>query len=236
MKEQNFGRKLIEIRKAKGLTQEEVAEKCKITVRTIQRIESGSVTPRAFTIKVISEVLGFNFFETSNTGDDVGKKQRISNLKENIVWNIKDLFNLKTNTMKKVSILSLSCLIIGFSLFFLTSETNAKSLVDNNSKLSNYINTKDRIQVAFTNEFTLDSLVFIKNDLETRGITINYKKIEFDDNKRLQSIECEVDCNDGYKGSFSINYLNTQNKERRTGFYRDYSKNAKSTFGTGSID
>jgi transcriptional regulator with XRE-family HTH domain len=53
MEKLGFGIKLVEIRKAKGLTQEEVAEKCKITVRTIQRIESGIVNPRAFTIKII---------------------------------------------------------------------------------------------------------------------------------------------------------------------------------------
>ena len=63
MEKLDFGTKLIDVRKAKGLTQDEVAEKCKITVRTIQRIESGAVKPRAFTIKIISDVLGFDFFE-----------------------------------------------------------------------------------------------------------------------------------------------------------------------------
>ena len=67
----DFGKKLIEVRKVKGLTQGDVAEKCKITTRTIQRIESGIVQPRAFTIKIISETLGFDFFETSDTGYDV---------------------------------------------------------------------------------------------------------------------------------------------------------------------
>ncbi len=64
----DFGKKLIEVRKAKGLTQEEVAERCRVTTRTIQRIESGIVKPRAFTVKSISETLGFDFFETSYTG------------------------------------------------------------------------------------------------------------------------------------------------------------------------
>lgn len=61
MEKQLFGKKLLEIRKAKGLTQEEVAEKCGITTRTIQRIESGLVEPRAYTIKTISETIGFEF-------------------------------------------------------------------------------------------------------------------------------------------------------------------------------
>ena len=45
MEKLEFRKRLIEVRKARGLTQEDVAEKCKITVRTIQRIESGAVKP-----------------------------------------------------------------------------------------------------------------------------------------------------------------------------------------------
>ena len=69
-----IGKELEKIRKAKGLTQDELAEKCKINVRTIQRIESGDVNPRAYTIKIISSILGYDFFETSNlTIEDVKK-------------------------------------------------------------------------------------------------------------------------------------------------------------------
>ncbi len=44
----DFGNELAKIRKAKGYTQTELAEKCSISCRTIQRIESGKVTPRFF--------------------------------------------------------------------------------------------------------------------------------------------------------------------------------------------
>ncbi|MFD2037416.1 helix-turn-helix domain-containing protein [Belliella marina] len=57
MKQPELGQKIQEWRKAKGLTQEELVEKCNINVRTIQRIEAGEVTPRSFTIKAIMEVL-----------------------------------------------------------------------------------------------------------------------------------------------------------------------------------
>ncbi|RYZ20847.1 MAG: XRE family transcriptional regulator [Chitinophagaceae bacterium] len=46
-----------EARRRKGLTQEELAERTRITVRTIQRIESGETAPRAFTLKTIAEAL-----------------------------------------------------------------------------------------------------------------------------------------------------------------------------------
>lgn len=53
MKQPELGKKISELRKAKGLTQEELVEKCNIGVRTIQRIEAGKVTPRSYTIKAI---------------------------------------------------------------------------------------------------------------------------------------------------------------------------------------
>ncbi|HEU4471690.1 MAG TPA: helix-turn-helix transcriptional regulator [Flavisolibacter sp.] len=51
------GKKIVAVRKQKGLTQEELAEKAGITVRTIQRIESGETIPRAYTIRAIAEAL-----------------------------------------------------------------------------------------------------------------------------------------------------------------------------------
>lgn len=57
MKQPLLGQKIQEWRKAKGLTQEELVERCNINVRTIQRIESGEVTPRFYTVKAILEVL-----------------------------------------------------------------------------------------------------------------------------------------------------------------------------------
>lgn len=57
MKQPELGQRILELRKSRGLTQEELVEKCKINVRTIQRIEAGEVTPRSFTIKTILEAL-----------------------------------------------------------------------------------------------------------------------------------------------------------------------------------
>ena len=41
MKQPLLGKKNTELRIQKGLTQEELVERCNVTVRTIQRIESG---------------------------------------------------------------------------------------------------------------------------------------------------------------------------------------------------
>ncbi len=240
MEKLDFGKKLIEVRKAKGLTQEDVAEKCKITVRTIQRIESGIVKPRAFTINIISETLGFDFFRTSNTGYDVLPENQNSNLKNhNILWYLKDLFNLKTNAMKKISILSTSVLLI---VFLCINLLNAKAQSNNFKKQKsltiqlNEDKSIKRIEAAFTHDLTLDSLIQIKKELQVKGITVHYKKIEFDVHNLLLNLDCEVICNDGFSGSFGTGMLNTQNKDRKIGFYRDYSLNSGSPFGTGLIE
>ena len=48
-----------EHREAKGYTQKEVAEISNVSLRSIQRIENGEVNPRMYTVKVLSECLGF---------------------------------------------------------------------------------------------------------------------------------------------------------------------------------
>ncbi|NBP69845.1 MAG: XRE family transcriptional regulator [Cytophagia bacterium] len=52
-------------RLAKGYTQKELAERTHISTRSIQRIENGDLTPRLFTIKTLSEALGFSMGEVS---------------------------------------------------------------------------------------------------------------------------------------------------------------------------
>ena len=240
MEKLDFGTKLIEVRKAKGLTQDEVAEKCKITVRTIQRIESGLVTPRAFTIKIISETLGFDFFETSNTGYEVLTENQNSNLENHkILWYLKDLFNLKTNAMKKISILSTSALLIIFLCVNLLTANAQTDNVKNKKSLVIKMNedkSVKRVDAAFAHNLTLDSLVQIKKDLQEIGITIHYKKIEFDVHNLLLNLDCEVICNDGFSGSFGTGDLSTRNRNERIGFFRDYTPNCGIPFGTGRLD
>jgi transcriptional regulator with XRE-family HTH domain len=71
MKQPELGRKISELRKAKGLTQEELVEKCNIGVRTIQRIEAGEVTPRIYTVKTIFAALDYDLSKNSKDGDNI---------------------------------------------------------------------------------------------------------------------------------------------------------------------
>ena len=61
MQQPDLGMKVAEMRKQKGLTQEQLAEECEVSTRTIQRIENGEVEPRAFTRNNLSNLLEFDF-------------------------------------------------------------------------------------------------------------------------------------------------------------------------------
>ncbi len=63
----SFGEQLIAARKAKGYTQEQLAEKLLVSRTTISRWESGKIMPDIDTIKLLSKELDFNFF----TVDDI---------------------------------------------------------------------------------------------------------------------------------------------------------------------
>lgn len=53
----SLGNKVLSARKSKGLTQEQLAERATITVRTVQRIESNDSIPRDYTLKAIAAAL-----------------------------------------------------------------------------------------------------------------------------------------------------------------------------------
>jgi len=58
-----LGQKIKELRVLKGLTQEDLADKTNLSVRTIQRIESGDVDPRTYTLNLLAQALGVELEE-----------------------------------------------------------------------------------------------------------------------------------------------------------------------------
>lgn len=72
MKQPDLGNKIVELRKALSMTQEELAEQTGISTRTIQRIEQGDVTPRLATLKLLSEALDFDL-NGATTNDRIDK-------------------------------------------------------------------------------------------------------------------------------------------------------------------
>ena len=65
-----LSQKILETRRKKGLTQEDLADRANLTVRTIQRIESGDTVPRPFTVKAIAAALEIRFEELTEVKAD----------------------------------------------------------------------------------------------------------------------------------------------------------------------
>ncbi len=61
MQQPELGSKIAQLRKEKGYTQEDLAAKCNMNVRSIQRIEKGEVEPRPYTLKILSDILEYQF-------------------------------------------------------------------------------------------------------------------------------------------------------------------------------
>ena len=107
MKQPELGKKIFELRQNKGLTQSELAEKCNLSLRTVQRIESTEVIPRNYTIKLIFSNLDYDYESSINNEAPVFQS---TNWVKQVFIHITEFFNLKTNTMKKVSVLSLAAI------------------------------------------------------------------------------------------------------------------------------
>jgi transcriptional regulator with XRE-family HTH domain len=130
MNQPELGKKILELRQKLGLTQSELAENCNLSLRTVQRIESAEVTPRSHTIRVILSNLDYDLnnsslnFSRDSSHKDYQIKIRLGKFLEYVL----ELFNLKTKTMKKISVLSLVAILITTGLFFAKSDLKAQKI------------------------------------------------------------------------------------------------------------
>jgi len=98
-----LGEKLSRLRKSKGISQEILAEISNISLRTIQRIEAGTATPRPYTIKTLAETLGVPV-------------EQLSTNQANPI----ELSQIAITKLKLINFSALACLLIPFSNLFLT--------------------------------------------------------------------------------------------------------------------
>lgn len=162
MKQPELGKKIAELRKAKGLTQEELVEKCNINVRTLQRIESGEATPRSYTIKIIFAALDYSIYDS--TKSLTSRLMRIERIVvkwlEQLYKYVIDLFNFKTDTMKKITILSVPFIAIcALLLFSYNSNVKAQSRQAIIKKYEKASSNSDFIRLFNSGE--IDSLCMI---------------------------------------------------------------------------
>jgi transcriptional regulator with XRE-family HTH domain len=76
MQQPELGNRLTALRKEKQLTQEELAGKSHVSVRTIQRIEAGEVLPRMSTVKILLEALGESYESFATQSNPIMETQK----------------------------------------------------------------------------------------------------------------------------------------------------------------
>ena len=115
-----FGTRLKEIRTCLNISQKELSEKTRLTLRTIQRIENNEVKPSLHSIKVISEALEIESSELIEKSD-------IKPYEFNLTLKITDmnqfLNDLKVLVMNHWKIIFFIVLVI----YLFTSYTDIKS-------------------------------------------------------------------------------------------------------------
>jgi transcriptional regulator with XRE-family HTH domain len=164
MNQPELGKKIVELRKSKGLTQEELVSKCNLTVRTLQRIESGVVTPRSYTIKMLFTALDYNVYNYSESESKKGVSTFLRVNSEQLYKYVIDLFNLKTNTMRKISILSTTAIFLSVCLFLLCSESKAQK-----TKEFKFVTSNGR---GIVYQFPRGSSIYISNMKDTADYKI----------------------------------------------------------------
>ncbi len=143
MKQPELGRKILDLRKQKGLTQEELVEKCNISVRTIQRIEAGEVTPRSYTVKTILAALGYEFNSLKGLSQEENR-DFLEDLKE----------EQPEKVSRAIKTISIACIsgILYFLLGFVEFAADWSRWYENSMVFSNslYIVVKVLVLISFS--------------------------------------------------------------------------------------
>jgi transcriptional regulator with XRE-family HTH domain len=115
-----FGARLKEIRTCLNISQKELSEKTRLTLRTIQRIENNEVKPSLHSIKVISEALEIESSELIEKSD-------IKPYEFNLTLKITDMNQFLNDLKTLVKTHWKTILIIVLVIYLFTSYTDIKS-------------------------------------------------------------------------------------------------------------
>jgi len=115
-----FGKRLKEIRTCLNISQKELSEKTRLTLRTIQRIENNKVKPSLHSIKVISEALEIESSELIEKSD-------IKPYEFNLTFKITDMNQFLNDLKTLVKTHWKTILIIVLVIYLFTSYTDIKA-------------------------------------------------------------------------------------------------------------
>jgi len=129
MRQPDFGKELTRIRNIKGMTQDELALKCNVSIRTIQRIESGIVNPRGYTVKALGEILDFDFLSVDALRDEssIIKEDSFEGLSTEVISNKNKDNSFKTKIMSRVFFISVFTISVALLNIRLQSDANSQN-------------------------------------------------------------------------------------------------------------
>ncbi len=115
-----FGTRLKEIRTCLNISQKELSEKTRLTLRTIQRIENNEVKPSLHSIKVISEALEIE-------SSELIEKSETKPYEFNLTLKITDMNQFLNDLKTLVKTHWKTILIIVLVIYLFSSYTDIKS-------------------------------------------------------------------------------------------------------------
>lgn len=154
-----IGRKIKEVRKAKKLTQKQLAEKIGKVESTIRMWELGKNQPLPEALKKISEVLEVDYVELMHIAGYLDKKTKLEELTSDYVRTIENIFELSilitTNNeqIKKLNVLLEEIQEPIEKDFILNGiKTHEKQISMFTESLSDFLSSKERVELELENE------------------------------------------------------------------------------------
>jgi len=140
MNQEKIGKFIAENRKAKRITQSELAEKLGVTDRAVSNWENGKNMPDLSLFKPLCDILGITINELMS-GEKINNKEYNERLEENIINTIDyiDKKNVKSSNIKIIILL-----IIGIIGIYLAQ------FIFNDYELKNYITVISMILVVYS--------------------------------------------------------------------------------------
>ena len=129
MNQEKIGKFIAENRKAKKLTQSELAEKLGISDRAVSNWENGKNMPDLSLFKPLCDILGISINELMS-GEEISNKEYNEKLEENFINTIDyvNKKNIKTNDIKNSFLLIIGIIGICLSQFIFNNYENVEYL------------------------------------------------------------------------------------------------------------
>jgi uncharacterized protein YxeA len=120
--------------------------------------------------------------------------------------------------MKKIILV-----LVGILILSCAKESETKYAVDS-----------EKVFLIITENTTKSELTKIASEFKTeKNIIIDFSKTEFSENGKIETLNLDVNCNDGFEGTAISSGVIL--KSKNSGFSRDYAENSTMPFIIGAM-